>query len=219
MKNQRAALPLILFIEEEFHFVRFSRRFYFVGRRKKTEKQRKRKRVICNPDRQAQFFPFNRTIETQCTSRSLVGSPCVSLSVCLACQSGPSSYLSFTFATILQRGIQIDLHTIIFTRGMHSSRMLTATSLPYGGSHKYPPGQRPPWTDTPLNRALPDRHPSGQTPRRETPGQTPLWTETPSEATNVLRTCVSNQTTSRRHITIWRYNTVFVHRNGQWNIS
>ena len=49
---------------------------------------------------------------------------------------------------------------------MHSSRMRTARTLPYGGfPDRDPPGQRPPWTETPLDR--------------DTPGQRPPWTKNP----------------------------------------
>ena len=71
--------------------------------------------------------------------------------------------------------------------------MPTARSLPYGGisvwglPNRDPPGQRPPWTETPLDkdspgqrcpdRDPPDRGPAGQRPL----GQRPPWTETPSQ--------------------------------------
>ena len=68
---------------------------------------------------------------------------------------------------------------------MHSSRMRTARSLPFGGS----PSQRPPRTETPPDRDHPgtettawDRDP----PKRDHPGtettpwdRDPPWTETP----------------------------------------
>ena len=60
---------------------------------------------------------------------------------------------------------------------MHSSRMRTDRSLLYGGGlpDRGPPGQRPPWTETPL-----DREPSRQRPPwtenspvdRQTPAKT-----------------------------------------------
>ena len=90
---------------------------------------------------------------------------------------------------------------------MHSSRMRTARSLPYGGfclvvsvwglsltettldrDHpgqrppgQRPPGQRPPLTEIPLlDRDLLDRDPSRQRPPGQRPlDRDPLWTETP----------------------------------------
>ena len=56
---------------------------------------------------------------------------------------------------------------------MHSSRMRTTHTLLYGGlPDRDLPGQRPPWTETPLDRdpwaEIPlDRDPPGQRPPRE----------------------------------------------------
>ena len=70
------------------------------------------------------------------------------------------------------------------TTKMHSSRMRTTRSLPYGGSlsgevslTETPPGQRTPWTETPLNKDPLDRDPRTEIPQTETPLS---WTETPS---------------------------------------
>ena len=71
---------------------------------------------------------------------------------------------------------------------MHSSRMRTARSLPYGGLSGRPPRQRPPWTETPLERdpqteTPMDRDPPGKRPPDRDPSQTetPPWTETPEK--------------------------------------
>ena len=60
---------------------------------------------------------------------------------------------------------------------MHSSRMHTARSLPYGGlPDRDPPGQIPYWTETPPAQRSPgQRYPEQGSP----PGQRSPWTEIP----------------------------------------
>ena len=66
-------------------------------------------------------------------------------------------------------------HLCIIIRRMHSSRMRTGLSLPYGGvsvtetpPRQRHPGQRSPWTETPLDRDHPGQKPPGQRPPTET---------------------------------------------------
>ena len=67
---------------------------------------------------------------------------------------------------------------------IHSSRMRTSSSSPYGRggsvlevSLKGTPGQRSPWTYTILDRDPLDRNPLARDPWRETPRQRPLYRE------------------------------------------
>ena len=69
---------------------------------------------------------------------------------------------------------------------MHSSRMRTACSLPYGGGlclkrspRPRPPGQRSPDRDPSGQRPSRQRPPWTETPWTETPRLRPPWTETP----------------------------------------
>ena len=76
----------------------------------------------------------------------------------------------------------LKISSVIKNTRMHSSRMRTARSLPYGGGlcsrgfslteippgqrppRQRPLGQRPPWTETPLDRDRPGQRPPGQRP-------------------------------------------------------
>ena len=74
---------------------------------------------------------------------------------------------------------------------MHSSRMRTARTLPYGDplDRDLPP-QRPPWTETPWTVTTWTVSPSGQrTPWTEdpTPRQRLPWTESPQTETHLDR--------------------------------
>ena len=95
-----------------------------------------------------------------------------------------------------------------FITRMHSSRMRTTRTLPYGGG--FPdrppsPGQSPPpGQSLPFNREPPGQRPLEQRrpPDRAPPGQSPPWTETPPDRDPQTDTPLNRMTHGCKNITL-----------------